>query len=133
MASVHRVRSKEGFRYRTRWRDPDGTLRSRSFAHKADANRFAVKVEHEMNVGDYIDPHAGRVTVREYGEKWRKAQLQHATSLLRETIASENQKPNPTDLSGVLTAGVFEQAGRRVVGRWPLPPRTLPLLPQARP
>ena len=54
MASVHRVRSKEGFRYRTRWRDPDGTLKSRSFAHKADANRFAVKVEHEMNVGDYI-------------------------------------------------------------------------------
>jgi integrase len=80
MASVHRVRSKEGFRYRTRWRDPDGTLKSRSFAHKADASRFAVKVEHEMNVGDYIDPHAGRVTVREYGEKWRKAQLQHATS-----------------------------------------------------
>jgi len=49
-------------------------------------------------------------------------QLQHATSLLRETIARENQKPNPTDLSGVLTAGVFEQAGRRVVGHWPLPP-----------
>jgi hypothetical protein len=49
-------------------------------------------------------------------------QLQHATSLLRETIARENQKPSPTDLSGVLTAGVFEQAGRRVVGHWPLPP-----------
>jgi hypothetical protein len=49
-------------------------------------------------------------------------QLQHATSLLRDTIARENQKPNPTDLSGVLTAGVFEQAGRRVVGHWPLPP-----------
>jgi integrase len=80
MASVHRVRSKEGFRYRTRWRDPDGTLKSRSFAHKTDANRFAAKVEHEMNVGDYIDPHAGRVTIREYGEKWRKAQLQHAAS-----------------------------------------------------
>jgi hypothetical protein len=49
-------------------------------------------------------------------------QLQHATSLLRDAIARENQKPKPTDLSGVLTAGVFEQAGRRVVGRWPLPP-----------
>ncbi len=49
-------------------------------------------------------------------------QLQHATSLLRQAIVRENQKPNPTDLSGVLTAGVFEQAGRRVVGRWPLPP-----------
>ena len=49
-------------------------------------------------------------------------QLQHTTALLRDTIAHENQKPNPKDLSGVLTAGVFEQAGRRVVGRWPLPP-----------
>jgi hypothetical protein len=50
------------------------------------------------------------------------AQLQHTTSLLRDMIARENQKPNPKDLSGVLTAGIFEQAGRRVVGRWPLPP-----------
>ena len=49
-------------------------------------------------------------------------QLQHATSLLRDMIARENQKPNPKDLSGVLSAGVFEQAGRRVLGHWPLPP-----------
>ena len=49
-------------------------------------------------------------------------QLQHATSLLRDTIARENQKPDPKDLSGVLTAGVFQQSGRRVLGRWPLPP-----------
>lgn len=78
MASVHRVRSKEGFRYRTRWRDPNGRLKSRSFVRKVDADRFAAKVEHEINVGDYVDPHAGRVTVYEYGELWRKAQLQHS-------------------------------------------------------
>ena len=52
-------------------------------------------------------------------------ELERATSLLRETIIRENQKPNPKDLSGVLTAGVFEQAGRRVVGRWALPPAFL--------
>lgn len=52
-------------------------------------------------------------------------QLQRATSLLREMMARENQKPNPKDLSGVLTAGVFEQTGRRVLGRWPLPPAFL--------
>ena len=52
-------------------------------------------------------------------------QLQHATSLLRDTIARENQKPSPKDLSGVLTAGVFEQAGRSVLGRWPLAPAFL--------
>ncbi len=49
-------------------------------------------------------------------------QLQRATFLLRDTITRENQKPDPKDLSGVLTAGVFQQAGRRVLGRWPLPP-----------
>jgi hypothetical protein len=49
-------------------------------------------------------------------------QMQRATSLLRDTIARENQKPDPKDLSGVLTAGVFQQTGRRVFGRWPLPP-----------
>lgn len=47
-------------------------------------------------------------------------QLQHATSLVKEMMARENQKPNAKDLSGVLTAGVFEQSGRRVLGRWPL-------------
>ena len=49
-------------------------------------------------------------------------QLRRTTSLLRDTITRENQKPDPKDLSGVLTAGVFQQAGRRVLGRWPLPP-----------
>ena len=48
-------------------------------------------------------------------------QLQHATALVREMIAREKQKPNDKDLSGVLTAGVFEQSGRRVLGRWPVP------------
>jgi hypothetical protein len=48
-------------------------------------------------------------------------QLQHATSLVKEMMAREKQAPNPKDLSGMLTAGVFEQSGRRVLGRWPLP------------
>ena len=53
------------------------------------------------------------------------AQLQRVTALLRDMIARENQKPDLKDLSGVLTAGVFQQAGRRVSGRWPLPPAFL--------
>lgn len=48
-------------------------------------------------------------------------QLQHATALVKDMIARENQKPESKDLSGVLTAGAFEQSGRRVLGRWPLP------------
>ena len=47
-------------------------------------------------------------------------ELRGITERLRAQIARENQKPNPQDLSGVLTAGVFEQRGTRVVGRWPI-------------
>jgi len=53
------------------------------------------------------------------------AELQHATALVRNLIAQEKHQPDPKDLSGVLTAGVFEQAGRRVLGHWPLPPAFL--------
>ncbi|MCS7315842.1 MAG: hypothetical protein RMI94_11815 [Bryobacterales bacterium] len=47
-------------------------------------------------------------------------QLRGLTEALRELIARENKRPNPRDLSGVLTAGVFEQRGNRVLGTWPL-------------
>ena len=48
------------------------------------------------------------------------SQLTRTTSLLRETMAGEHRKPNPADLSGVLTAGAFRNEGRRVVGYWPI-------------
>ena len=47
-------------------------------------------------------------------------QFQKVTGLLRTIIEKEKQKPNPGDLSGVLTAGVFRQEDTRVVGRWPI-------------
>jgi hypothetical protein len=46
--------------------------------------------------------------------------LEHTTDLLRSLIARENRTPNPRDLSGVLTAGVFTHSGSRVAGRWPI-------------
>jgi hypothetical protein len=48
------------------------------------------------------------------------AQLERITALLREAIAHEKRQPDPNDLSGVLTGGVFEHTGRRVSGRWPI-------------
>jgi hypothetical protein len=47
-------------------------------------------------------------------------QLRAITDSLRSLIAREKQAPNPSDLSGVLTAGTFEQKGQHVVGRWPI-------------
>jgi len=48
------------------------------------------------------------------------AELNRVTGLLRDMIARENQKPNPADLSGVLTSGAFRADGVRVFGYWPI-------------
>jgi hypothetical protein len=48
------------------------------------------------------------------------AQLTRTTSLLRDFIARERQKPNAGDLSGVLTSGSFRSEGTRVSGYWPI-------------
>ena len=47
-------------------------------------------------------------------------QLTHVTDLLRQMIEREHQKPNLSDLSGVLTAGSFRPDGRKVLGYWPI-------------
>jgi integrase len=80
MAYVDRVQTRKGVRYRVRYRGPDGKQKAETRGKKKDADKRAAEVEHKINVGAYIDPHAGKVTVREYGERWRIAQLQHADS-----------------------------------------------------
>jgi hypothetical protein len=49
------------------------------------------------------------------------AGLEKATQLLRRLIELEHQRPNPADLSGILTAGAFRAEDRIVRGRWPVP------------
>jgi hypothetical protein len=48
------------------------------------------------------------------------ADLTKATELLRTMIEREHRTPNPADWSGVLTAGTFHAAARRVAGYWPI-------------
>ena len=47
--------------WRVRWREADGTERSKSFKKAGDARRWATEVEHSTAVGSYVDPIAGRV------------------------------------------------------------------------
>jgi len=48
------------------------------------------------------------------------ADLNKTTRLLRELIEREHQTPNPADLSGFLTSGVFQNQAARVSGYWPI-------------
>jgi integrase len=71
MASIDKVATG----YRARWRAPDGSSRSKTFARKGDAQRHLTGVEHSRLSGGYVDPSAGRVTFRAYAEQWRAVQV----------------------------------------------------------
>ncbi len=62
-------------RYRARYRSPDGREHSRTFARKAEAERFLTSIEHSKLTGGYVDPAAGRTTFRAYAEEWRAVQV----------------------------------------------------------
>jgi hypothetical protein len=48
------------------------------------------------------------------------AQLRQVTAQLKEQAARENPASGPGDVSGVLTAGTFDQKDVHVLGRWPI-------------
>lgn len=50
------------------------------------------------------------------------------THLLRRMIESENQIPNPADLSGFLTSGTFHNEGTHVMGEWQIQPSLIETL-----
>jgi integrase len=72
MASIRR-RGDVGA-YQVRYRDPEGNERSQSFRRKSDADRFATLTEADKLRGTYVDPSAGRITLRAFAEQWLAAQ-----------------------------------------------------------
>ena len=62
-----------------------------------------MKVEHDIQVGAYIDPHAGKIAVQAYGEQWRTSQLQHAEATAR-------------DVEGALRVHLYPALGGRPIG-----------------
>lgn len=96
-----------------RWRDPDGLQRKKSFARRADADRFVAAVAADIARGSYVDPAAGKVNVEAWAEIWSSAQAH-----LKDTTRAR--------YAGVLRVHVLPRWGRRPlssithaeVGRW---------------
>ncbi|MFI5803085.1 tyrosine-type recombinase/integrase [Streptomyces sp. NPDC051561] len=76
-----------GLRYRARYIGPDGTEKSQSFpdGKKRLAEQWLTKTQADMDGGRYIDPKAGRITFRQYAEKWLTSQTTDPTT--REPVA----------------------------------------------
>lgn len=60
------IQKRSEQRYRVRYRDPDGSERSRSFPRLADARRFKATVEEELARGLWVDPRAGRTLFQDF-------------------------------------------------------------------
>ncbi len=93
----------------------------------AGTRMFAHTMQDADDVNIAIAPAAGRFEARlnvqcrtEQQAAALAAELGGITSMLRDMIAREGGKPNPNDLSGVLTSGSFNRLGTRVLGSWPL-------------
>ena len=65
-----------GKRWQVRWRDDRNVQRRKAFAKKAEAERFASQIEHEINTGSYRDPRAGQIPFDEYARLWLQSQVQ---------------------------------------------------------
>jgi integrase len=74
MASVEKRIYKGTTSWVARWRDPDRRQRTKSFNRKVDADAFLATVTADMVRGHYVDPDAGKVTLKEYADAWLEAQ-----------------------------------------------------------
>lgn len=71
---ARKPRHGTGKRWKVHYTDPDGRQRGESFERRVDAERFKATVEADIVRGVYIDPDAGRRTLKAYGESWLAAQ-----------------------------------------------------------
>lgn len=68
MATV--ARDKSTGSWLARWRDPSGRQRKKSFARKADAQRWLDQMQAERHRGQYVDPRAATVRLEEIAGVW---------------------------------------------------------------
>src|SRR5664280_3016632 len=72
MASIKR---REDGQWRARYRDDAGKEHAKHFGRKIDAQRWIDETTAAVVTGQYVDPKAGKTTVREYATMWQAAQV----------------------------------------------------------
>ncbi|WP_410662902.1 tyrosine-type recombinase/integrase [Amycolatopsis sp. lyj-84] len=73
----------KGERYKVHFYDEAGKERNKSFPDKqlGKAQKFLTKMQHDVLAGEYIDPDAGKITLRVYVKQWLKGQSQDAATM----------------------------------------------------
>ncbi|GLZ13675.1 site-specific integrase [Actinomadura sp. NBRC 104425] len=76
--------SKDAKRWLAVWLDPSGRERTKAFAVKAHAKRYADDQESDARRGAYIDPRSARMTVREWCATWLAGYRTRRASTVRQ-------------------------------------------------
>lgn len=79
MASIKR-RPERGNKWQATYRGPDGRERAKLFDRRVDAERWVAQAQTDLARGTYVDPKAGRVSVRDYAADWVTRQPQWSES-----------------------------------------------------
>jgi integrase len=74
------VRRVTGEVWEARYRGPDGREVKRRFDRKTDGQQWLDQATAGLVTGQYVDPRAGRVTLREHAEQWRSIQVHRPSS-----------------------------------------------------
>jgi hypothetical protein len=92
-----------------RFRDASGKEHARHFKQEVDAQRWLDEMTAATVTGQYVDPSAGRVTFREYAERWRATQVHRPTTAAHvETMLRRHVYPGLGDkrLGSVLPSDI---------------------------
>ena len=98
-----RVRKLPSGRYQARYPGPDGVLRPAqdTFERKRDAELWLSAKQAEVARGEWLNPEAGRVTLRAYAESWvrERPRLRPRTVVLYEGLVKLHLAPGLGELS----------------------------------
>jgi integrase len=77
---VASIAKRPNGQWRARYREAAGKEHSKHFDRKTDAQRWLDEVTAAIVTGQYVDPRSGRITFREYAERWRATQVHRLTT-----------------------------------------------------
>jgi integrase len=80
------IRRRDNGRWQARYRDPNGRVHNRMFATRGDAARYLAGIRADLDRGDWFDPSAGRVPLRDYADAWLKTRRVRGRPLAPRTV-----------------------------------------------
>lgn len=82
-AKVPTAEHGQGKRWQVRWRDETGKEQKLNFETKPAAESKDAEIKASLDRGDYIDPKAGQVTLKTYGQRWRETLTADRATLMQ--------------------------------------------------